>query len=549
MSLKVLVKHGTTAEVAGYTGVSGELVVNADTSMLHIMDGAVVGGHPIMSTNFTVESTGIIAPLNNSTGIPFQPIIQGSAFQGDGEHAASYWQIATDSGFTNLIYDGGRETTRLLQLNTAEVGVTLLASTQYYVRVKYESSFGLETAWSSVVGFTVRVAGISGTLDSFITPTTVNVDDYFGYDVSTSDDGTVSIIGMLYNDYRAPNAGAVNIRKVFSSGGAAQQRITVSDGASNDYFGKIVAISGDGLTAAVTNQKGNVYIYYNTSEQIWTLQTKLSLGLNAVDGVALSYDGNTLVTGIYNDANGGTNRGVAYIHFRSGSTWAQQAKLSPSNPGNYYYFGSSVDITTNGDMCIIGSRNEGADASGAAYVFTRSGTTWTQQARLVPSSENGGPIANGFFGTGIAISADGSTAVIAAGRDADIGGAGLRTGAVYVFVRSGTTWSKQKKIKILTGDSDTMYFGEQITLSGDGNTLVSNDSNGSSGSGLNGRYYVYKRVGTVWSRTITVLDPVEYSLYFGFNSLKLSRDGNTLLGGLQRYAVGGVSCGAVAVYK
>ncbi len=204
-------------------------------------------------------------------------------------------------------------------------------------------------------------------------------------------------------------------------------------------------------------------------------------GGNSGAGAGIAVSGDTVVVGAYkedsnaNGVNGDqTNNdalesGAAYVFTRSGGVWSQQAYLKASNTGAGDFFGFSVAVS--GDTVVVGAIFEGS-RSGAAYVFTRSGTTWSQQAYLKASG------AGGQFGRSVAVSGD--TAVVGS-TDAN---------AAYVFTRSGTTWSQEAFL-----NNNVAGFGDAVAVSGD--TVVV----GAVGDGGNaGAAYVFARSGTTWSQ-------------------------------------------------
>jgi hypothetical protein len=147
--------------------------------------------------------------------------------------------------------------------------------------------------------------------------------------------------------------------------------------------------------------------------------------------------------------------GLAYVYVRNGTSWTQQAVLVASDPAPVDYTGWSVAI--DGDTIVVGSyaNNAGGTDSGAAYVFTRTGTTWTQQAKLVANDAQAG---DGF---GYSVAIDGNTAAIGAPRDDD---AGQNSGSAYVFSRSGTTWTQQAKMIPLDGSTPGDDFGFSVDI-------------------------------------------------------------------------------------
>ena len=178
-------------------------------------------------------------------------------------------------------------------------------------------------------------------------------------------------------------------------------------------------------------------------------------------GYGVSISGDYVIVGAFReDPSGVTNAGSAYIFVRSGTTWSQQAKLVASDKAAFDQFGYGVSIS--GDYVIVGADNadpNGISGAGAAYVFVRSGTTWSQQAKLVASDK----AASDYFGISVAISSTGYAIVGASGADPN----GIsRAGAAYIFKRSGSSWSQETKL-ISPNLGSAAYFGRSVSIDGD----------------------------------------------------------------------------------
>jgi hypothetical protein len=283
-----------------------------------------------------------------------------------------------------------------------------------------------------------------------------------------------------------------------TSGGWVQgQKLVASDGKAGANFGDCTSISGD--TALICAEQdfgghatwaGAAYIFTRTGTT-WTQQQKL----NASDGAFNDYfgwvgalDGNTaLITAIWDDDNG-VDSGSAYVFVRTGTTWTQQAKLTASDGAAGDHFGYSCAL--NGDTAMIGANwdDDCGDGSGSLYVFTRTGTTWTEQQKMHSSDEQAGD----RFSGSIALVND--TALIGAYWDDDNG---VDAGSAFVFTRTGTTWSQQQKLLASDGAAGDS-FGSSVSVYGD--TAFFGAYGDNDNGNLSGSAYVFTRSGTTWTQ-------------------------------------------------
>ncbi len=234
------------------------------------------------------------------------------------------------------------------------------------------------------------------------------------------------------------------------------------------------------------------------------------------ESVALSANGDTALVGAAADGTDTEYRGAAFVFTRSGSTWTQQGgKLTGSGEVGSGWFGESVALSANGDTALIGAPSDNEQA-GAAWVFTRSGSTWTQQGGKLTGR---GEVGNGFFGKSVALSANGDTAMVGGYNDNE------HQGAAWVFTRSGSTWTQQGEK--LTGGGGLGFFGWSVSLSGAGSTALVGEWG--IGGGI-GAAWVFTRSGSTWAKQGGALTGGEGSGYswFGY-SVALSSEGDTAL--------------------
>lgn len=316
--------------------------------------------------------------------------------------------------------------------------------------------------------------------------------DEFGIDVAI--DGNTAVIGAHRDDVGAnSDQGSAYVFTGSGTNWSLQQKLTASDGTSQNDFGSAVSIQGDTIligapakTIGSNSQQGKVYVF-TRSGKIWTERQ----GLLADDGGSqdhfgnsVSLDGDYAIVGASEDTIGSnTFQGSAYIFVRSGDNWTPQQKIVSTDSGDSDDFGNSVSIS--GSTVVIGARNNNGTAGvnqGAAYVYVRSGTTWSLQLKLTPSD------AGGFeqFGYDVAISGD--TVLV-----------GKRSNSpAYVFVRNGTTWMEQQKLSPLDqlgGEA----FGFSLAINGDTAAIGSVSKVGNNNK--QGAVYIFERSGTTWTQS------------------------------------------------
>ena len=392
----------------------------------------------------------------------------------------------------------------------------------------------ITSPWSTGRRFSVKVEDISAE-QAKLTASDGADSDYFGYSVAVSGDGNTAVIGARYDDDRGSESGSAYVFTRSGGSWTQQAKLTASDGAAGDVFGYSVAVSGDGSTAVIGahgdddrgSESGSAYVFTRSGSS-WTQQAKLTASDGAAGdifgySVAVSGDGNTAVIGAYGDDDRGIESGSAYVFTRSGGSWTQQAKLTASDgaAGDVFDFGYSVAVSGDGSTAVIGAYGDDdrGSESGSAYVFTRSGGSWTQQAKLTASDGAAGDV----FGYSVAVSGDGSTAVIGAHGDDD---RGSESGSAYVFTRSGSSWTQQAKLTASDGAAGDI-FGYSVAVSGDGNTAVIG-AYGDDDRGIeSGSAYVFTRSGSSWTQQakLTASDGAAGDL-FGW-SVAVSGDGST----------------------
>ncbi len=315
--------------------------------------------------------------------------------------------------------------------------------------------------------------------------------------------GDAAMSGEAWTADLAAGSNALTIEVSAGSDASAEYELTVQRGAQHayvkagntgtgDHFGAAVAISGETLVIGAPGEdgpepaddsredSGAAYVFVREGGG-WVEQDQVAAdtpGEGDAFGHAVAISGDTLVIGAPFEGSASSpvpDAGAAYVFVRDGSGWMQQAHLKADNADSYDMFGQSVAI--DGDTVVVGAPYErssetgvsgiGDDDSvegrGAAYVFVRAGTEWSQQAYLKPSNAG----AEHLFGNAVAVDAEGGT--IAVGAPGDRTGDGMGRGSVHVFTRAGLTWSHLAHVKSGVA-SPGEAFGHSVAVLGD--TLV-----------------------------------------------------------------------------
>jgi hypothetical protein len=312
-----------------------------------------------------------------------------------------------------------------------------------------------------------------------ITATAPVAKDSFASGVAVS--GSVVVVGA---QGRSGGAGAAYVFEPDATTGVWSQTadLTPKTLGSADQYGSSVAISG--ALAVVGAQgtssfKGAGYIYSRGTSGAWTLESTVSPVDIGEMGYSAATDGTTVVFGAVGDV---TNVGAAYVFTKSGTAWTLAQKLTPSDGAAGDYFGGSVAVS--GSIIVVGATHHAGNL-GQAYVFSRSGTTWSEQAKVVATDG----VAGDYFGGSVSLGGSASAPLLGVGAR----GKNSSAGAAYVFAPSGTRWVQQAELKASDGAAND-GFGAHLRLSGT-RALVTSYARA---SGLGGAY-VFSSSGTTWS--------------------------------------------------
>jgi len=365
--------------------------------------------------------------------------------------------------------------------------------------------------------------------------------DGFGVSVGLSRDGTTAVVGAFEDeDPNGERAGAAYVFERRTGSWIQQAKLVAADGDAGDWFGSSVTVSSDGATVVIgapndddpdgssdtRSGAGSAYVFSRTGGD-WNREAKLT----AVDGepgdmfgldIAVSSDGTAAVVGAVEDENpNGEQAGSAYVFEQSDSAWDQQAKLSAADGDADDHFGRAVALSDDGTTALVSAAYDRVTPEeiilGSVYAFERSDGTWNQQAKLVPGEV-------GYrVGSTVSLSADGTVALIGTSEHE------RPSPGAYVFEQLDGSWEQQAKLS--TGDPRD-WFGRAVALSADGTTALCSahaetDPNGEQA----GAAYVFDRPDGTWNqRTKLVAADGDSDDWFGW-TVALSGDATTALVG------------------
>jgi len=351
--------------------------------------------------------------------------------------------------------------------------------------------------------------------------------------------GDTALIGLQgdAND-EGYNSGSACVFVLSDGIWTARQKITPKNAKVEAFFGCSISVSGDTVVigayhdTCLGTDNGSAYVF-RCQEDEWIEQQRLQASSpKTFDqlGFSVAISGDTVITG----ANGRDNMtGAAFVFVRSGDTWSEQQSLSASDGRQMDQFGYSVSIF--GDVAVVGAPgdDDAGNESGSAYVFERSGGVWSQRQKLVPADAAAWDV----FGS--AVSLYGTTALIGAAGDDD---AGANSGSVYVYECAEGVWAQRQKLMasevVASGG-----FGSSISLSEDW-AVVGAPMTNTAGTGL---VYVFRRSGDSWTlyEKLAASDGAAYDT-FGFS---VAVDGSRVLTGAPNKNDPETASGAGYVYR
>lgn len=318
-------------------------------------------------------------------------------------------------------------------------------------------------------------------------------DDWFGDDVAL--DGDIAVVGAYRDDHAGLDSGSAYVFERSGGTWTETAKLTVPSPNGGEYFGNAVAVDGEVIVVSARGT-GSAHVFERVAGAwVKTAQLTASDGSSGAGiGSDIALDQDVIVVGAAGDDHAGASSGSAYVFERSGGTWSETAKLTASDPAPHDLFGASVSVSDG--IALIGaySKDERALDSGVAYVFESVAGSWSQTAKLAPSD---GARLNNF---GYSVAVRGSIALVGAHYDDD---AGSTAGSVYVYEATGAGWSQTAKL-VASNPTPGAQFGDDVALYDDVAVISAPHEDlvpGPSGYLFAGAVYLFERDGGTWTQS------------------------------------------------
>lgn len=528
----------TVSTSAGTAAVSGNAVVfNAPATVQDV--SLTINGRTITISVVAVRPIKpVIAVSDFGIGASAALILTAKAFamlSGTNTHQSTDWEVSLSDTFTNTVYSSYNDTVNKLSISTT----ALTAGNKYYARARFKDSNGVSGGWSKVVSI---VTQSDYKIDKFLSKVVANdrvANDQFGYEVKVSGDGKrLAVCSWMATNGSISFAGGVYIYVLSGSSWIFEAKLYPSDSATNDRFGTRLAFNFDGSRLAIksasitpSGSAGAVYIFLR-SGTTWIQEAKIMAADRAANdnfgsSLALSKDATRLAIGSYgSDISPTTNNGAVYIYIRTGITWSLEAKLQASDKASNDSFGYSVAMADDASRVFVGAFAATVSAvtqAGAVYVFTRSLTTWAQEAKLIAAVR----AQDDKLGFSIACSSDGSRVVAGA-----IGlAAPTATDNAYaiVFTRTNSTWAQEVKLQADDRRAED-GFAFSLAMNADGTRIIVGAYNAHVSAVIAaGAAYIYSRTLLTWEQEskLTAIDKSQTAV-LGF-SVSMTADASRVV--------------------
>lgn len=383
------------------------------------------------------------------------------------------WQASPDPSFATGVING-----TLNGVGTTFTLSGLSYATTYYLRARHKGTARGYSVWSTPVKFSTKLTATGSTEQATLSSLTAQTNELFSTGLALSGDGLWAAVGAPAGKTTGSAYGYVDLYQYQAGGWIRKQRVLASDPLVGSNFGQ---------------------------------------------SVALSYDGSYLAVGGPAAVDSGKACGAVYLYRTVNASYAFAQKLVPPSSLAGDSFGAAVAFSSSGGHLVIGAPGRKPASytnEGTAYIFAQTGATWTYQTTLDPTEGNTGT----YIGTAVAISEDGSVVVVGSNANDTTT---LPNGAAFVFTRIGVAWTQATTL-LPASYTAGMKFGNSVAVSLDGRWIAVGAPNYAANGVIFGAVFLYRNLSGTWSGdAILYPDTTTITQAFG-TSVALNQDGSRL---------------------
>lgn len=447
-----MLKRESDVPVKDYNGPAGELVANQEGYSLHIQNGVSDGGFRIPGITRYVSKPTMTGPVDGATYVTRRPTLACTEYDGDGEHEATHWQISRDGGFTTVDFLTGDDDERLTSFTLSGNDATLMAETVYFARCRHRSTIGSYSEWSDPVSFTTAREGEELSYHQrLILPSGEGLGDALDYD----DTATVLISGEWRYDGSVQNEGRARIFRTDAVGDLLleYQMSNPNPTHHETHFGRAVAVSGNGLVAAVGAPNGRS----GAESASWA-------------------------------------DGIVYTYRKISGSWFLDGIIASPYPVDGGQFGAALSLSYTGSRLAVGEPRGGEDGNGAVHVLDIINGQWRPRASEYANADAG--VTGVDFALAVDLAGDGNTLAV--------GIPGLDRVHIYQVT---TQLDVEATFPAPISQTPARY-GQCLALSRNGLGLIVGAPHFSDAQRTRaGRAYRYLKENGVWTLVHTIVDP------------------------------------------
>lgn len=496
----------------------------------------------------TVKAPKILTPVDLANNIPSTYTLTSSVFATLGEpqaHTSSTWQISEDAEFTTVVKFTNNDTVNKTSWTVTNLEPNML----YFARVKHTGSVSGDSYWSTVIRFQTHEQ-IPTALSQIVPAAIPAYLGFFGWSVSTNNDGTVVAIGSPGNNGVSSAAyGRVFIYNKTEIGWVLKEtlRDSITTNEFEMMFGRFVKLNGAGNALLVSvhsynNEKGAVVLFTKTNNA-WSVSKRFyrnTMNDNGHFGAAFAMNSTGTIVIIGSPGrtvNSTISAGSIYVYRKSGNTWDSGTVIEPPDIGSNYMFGNTIDCNLAADTFVTSSYTANSidnnyTESGLVYVYKYENSEWVKKQTI----EKSPPSSSCMFGYNVSMDTTGDIITVI-DKEVTFTDRQVGSGNVSVYTLDQTSWLFDSEFTVPTNDYYVYNVVSGSVMSKSGIVIAVNFKYTNYAEGVDiAKVAIFKKVLDVWELKSILNRPtsIPSDTNDAFNALALTQTGDTCVVGADR---------------